>query len=123
MRLVEWHGTRSDLVACTRCWPLLDNSRATVYLVTNPRRFLTRTWRTVTGTRTPLLSHMTVIPRFLAMSPVRIESADRLVSVELDASEFAACETLAAVLWSCLHCRRIRRGFDENVQGLSIVQV
>lgn len=67
---------------------------------------------------------MTVIPRFLAMSPVRIESADRVgVSVELDASEFAACATLVAALWSCLHCRKIWRGFDENVQGLSIVQV
>jgi hypothetical protein len=53
----------------------------------------------VTGTRTPLLSHMTVIPRFLAMSPVRIESAVHFgVAVELDASEFAACASLAAVL-------------------------
>lgn len=42
---------------------------------------------------------MTVIPRFLAMSPVRIESADHLgVAIELDASAFAACASLVAVL-------------------------
>lgn len=42
---------------------------------------------------------MTVIPRFLAMSPVRIESADHfVVAVELDVSEFAACASPVAVL-------------------------
>lgn len=98
-RLVARHGIRSGLVACTQCWPLLGSSRATAYLVTKLRRLSIHTWRTVTGTRTPLLSHITVIPRFLAISPVRIESADHCgTGVELGASEFTACASLAAVL-------------------------
>ena len=33
-----------------------------------------RTWRTVTGTLTPLSSYMLVIPRFRPMRPVRVET-------------------------------------------------
>jgi hypothetical protein len=55
------------------------------------------TWRTVTGYRTPKSSHITVIPRLRAMSPVRIEFGVHREGASV------ACEDVASAIGAA-HC-------------------
>ena len=55
-----------------------------------------RTWRTVTGKRAPCWSHIAVMPRFRAMTPVRTECGVHFATTEEDGS---AASALVTALW------------------------
>lgn len=64
-----------------------------------------RTWSTVTGKRAPCSSHMAVIPRLRAMTPVRIEFG----------VHFAATAVLLATAVALLVTEECRCLHEENV--------
>jgi hypothetical protein len=55
-----------------------------------------RTWRTVTGKRAPCWSHIAVMPRFRAMTPVRTEFVVHFATAEVEGS---AASALVTGLW------------------------
>lgn len=79
------------------------------------------TWRTVTGKRTPWSFHIAVIPRFRAMTPVRIEPGDHFevldtaLAVDVAVTAFAATEECIF-----LNCRRGAGWCPPIVQSRSI---
>ena len=55
-----------------------------------------RTWRTVTGKRAPCWSHIAVMPRFRAMTPVRTDFGVHFAAAEADDS---AASAFVTALW------------------------
>ena len=60
---------------------------------TRARKVELRTWRTVTGKRAPCWSHIAVMPRFRAMTPVRTEFGVHFAAAEVDDSAASAFVT------------------------------
>lgn len=80
-----------------------------------------RTCRTVTGSRAPLSSHITVIPRLRAMRPVRIEFGVHFAPEPSDDMHGEAVALFATVACNCLIRATVARGF--KVQNLSMLAV
>jgi hypothetical protein len=74
-----------------------------------------RTWRTVTGKRAPCSSHIAVIPRFRAMTPVRMQVGVHFATVGV---EDCVSAYVTALQWIVLRAQRGERGLDAQMRNM-----
>lgn len=121
MHRVEPHDTRYGLDAHVQCSLSLGSSLTAIY--ENKRNVHTNplTCSTVTGTRAPWSSHIAVIPRLRAISPVRIEFGVHLVDVA-EGLGFRVRASAMRVALNRRHCEKSCCGLGASAQCLSMVE-